>query len=170
MKKLILVIGILSGLLTFMSKAKAQEASLIPDGLYPVLKVDTTGQVPGETLAETVYLPFSTLMQEPGDIPLNVLLNIADFVPLMLDEPPVEGPIQDDKRHLLLSLSPEASEQLIDFSTRRVNERAAIVIGGEVITMHGIREPLTSGMLQISWCGVDACEILMVRLRDNMQE
>jgi hypothetical protein len=49
-------------------------------------------------------------------------------------------------------------------------QMVAIVVGGEVLTMHKIKEPITSGQLQISRCNDNACELLYVRLRDNVKK
>jgi hypothetical protein len=46
-------------------------------------------------------------------------------------------------------------------------ERAVLVVDGEALTLHKIREAITSGKLQITRCNDNACERLLVKLKDN---
>ncbi len=43
----------------------------------------------------------------------------------------------------------------------------ALIIGGAVITVHKIREPIVGGRLQISCCAEGAFEFLVEQLGDN---
>lgn len=46
----------------------------------------------------------------------------------------------------------------------------ALVIDGDALTMHKIKEPLTSGQLQITRCNDNACERLYITLKDNVKK
>ena len=67
-----------------------------------------------------------------------------------------------------ISLTPSASELLEAFTRDHLGQRVAVVTGGEVITMHKIKEVIKGGKIQISRCGDRGCEILFQELEDNI--
>ncbi len=144
-------------------------AQLPPDGLYkiPAFAVDSnwTEAAPEGTMA----VPFHSLFLEANEREFGVLVDTSAFVPLELELPPQSEQQSEDKQRLLLSLTPEASELLKNFTAERVGESVAIVVDGKVVTRHRVRTALTSGQLQISWCGPDACEQLRSKLVGNVR-
>jgi preprotein translocase subunit SecD len=54
------------------------------------------------------------------------------------------------------------------FSAENLNKETAIVVDGEVLTMHKIKVVLTSGPLQITGFYDNACELLFVKLKNNV--
>ena len=48
-------------------------------------------------------------------------------------------------------------------------KKVVLVIDGEALTIHKIKEPLTSGLLQITRCNDNACEKLSLVLKDNVK-
>lgn len=46
-------------------------------------------------------------------------------------------------------------------------KEVVLVVDGEALTMHKIKEPLTSGLLQITRCNDNACELLLIKLKSN---
>jgi hypothetical protein len=156
-------------LILTLPSAKGQEArsDALPDGLYMVIG-DTAEVSPDLPLQWVTY----NRMFHEGDISPATRLRLAtdDFVPLRLQSDPVAEVQQGEKKRLLLALSPEASEKLKTFTASRVDRTAAIVIDGEVVSAHRIRTALTSGLLQISWCGKYACQVLQARLIRNVED
>lgn len=139
----------------------------LPDGLYMVL--DEEDDVP--VGFPWRWVGYNSLFHE-GDITPRTRLRLAtdDFVPLTLSVSPVAETQQGEKKRLLLTLSEEASGKLKGFTAERVDRTAAIVIDGEAVSAHRIRVALTSGLLQISWCGEYACEVLQARLMRNVED
>ncbi len=140
-----------------------------PDGLYmvPAFAVDSNWTTPAPK--GTIAVPFHSLFLEADERGLLVLIDTTAFVPLLLEMPPQAEQQSEDKQRLLLSLTPEASELLKSFTAERVDESVAIVVDGLVVTRHRVRTALTSGQLQISWCGPDACDQLRCRLTGNVR-
>ena len=93
------------------------------------------------------------------------------FVPMQLKEQPEKLPDATDRTMFWLgiSLTPSASELLEAFTRDYLGQRVAVVAGGEVITMHTIKEVITGGKVQISRCGDRGCEILFQELEDNIE-
>ncbi len=140
-----------------------------PDGLYmvPAFAADSNRTEPAPE--GTMAVPFHSLFLEADERGLQVLIDTTAFVPLQLETSPKAEQQTEEKQRLLLSLTPAASELLKNFTAERVGESVAIVVDGQVVTRHRVRTALTSGQLQISWCGPDACEQLRSKLVDNVR-
>jgi len=105
------------------------------------------------------------------------LVETGSFVPLVIASKPkisanpnpkiVGDTIRLSQLHIILS--PEYSQILTDFTTKNINKKIVIVIGGKAITKHKIREAITGGKLQISRCTDRACEILLTELENNVE-
>ena len=98
----------------------------------------------------------------------KVVVDTSDYVPLVLQYKPNIEKQSDDRKKIEISLTKSASEKLTAFTTSNVQKRVALVIGNEIISMHQIKVPITSGQLQISYCGNDMCEILQSKLIKNV--
>jgi hypothetical protein len=142
---------------------------VIEDGLYCVSKIDTVAAHlsplnPGE---KAIF--FNKMFDEFNDGGYHrIIIDTTDYVPLELREPAKSEQVTEQKKNLLLSLTPEASKKLKTFSSKHVMDEVIIVVDGEALTMHKIREPLTSGQLQITRCHDNACELVLISLEDNV--
>ncbi len=67
-----------------------------------------------------------------------------------------------------VSLSEEAAAQFESFTERYLGQTVALVVGGQVLTVHKIRQVVHDGKVQISRCGDEGCQILFLELRDNV--
>lgn len=108
-----------------------------------------------------------------GLVPLNPVQRIFKRYMLIqneLESPPKEEQQTETKKKLLLSLIRDASEKLKIFTANHVMDRVDLVVDGEALTLHKIREPVTSGKLQITRCNDNACESLLVKLKDNEKQ
>ncbi|MEM7262010.1 MAG: hypothetical protein AAF488_08460 [Planctomycetota bacterium] len=74
-----------------------------------------------------------------------LVLPSTPSVPLELMEPPTV-----EEGALFVTLTESAGRQLFEFTQRSVGRPVAVVIGGEIVTVHVIRTALTGGQLQIS--------------------
>ena len=139
-----------------------------PDGLYLVTKVDTISTELSTLSPNEKAIFFSKIFDEyNSEEYTRIIIDTTQFVPLELENTPKTEQQTETKKKLLLSLTKNASEKLGIFTSNHVMDRVALVVDGEALTMHKIREAITSGKLQISRCNDNACELLLVKLKDN---
>ena len=121
----------------------------LPNGIYEVLAVEREpGALPTPN-ADTRVLPFDRRFIDGGleMPPAYVLVRTAGYAPLDLAKPPTEGDA-NGRAVLLLNLKPEAGKRLEQLTTTA--KRAAVVIGGDIVTVHGIKVPIEGGGIQVS--------------------
>ena len=90
----------------------------------------------------------------------------APDVPLTLAAKPKTQDGASGSPMLRLQLAPDAAQTLERFTAANLGRPVAIVVGGEVVSKHKVREAITGGKLQISWCNANACEVLRLKLTD----
>lgn len=140
------------------------------DGLYLIVRVDTVASQPDTLGTNEKAIFFSKMFEEyNGDEFTRIIIDTTEFVPLELEKPPVTEKDTDLKKKLLLSLTKEASEKLKTFTATYLMRLVALVVDGEALTMHKIKVAITSGELQITRCNDNACEKLLVKLKDNVK-
>ena len=66
---------------------------------------------------------------------------------------------------ILLKLRPKAARALEQLTHDRLGKQVAIVVGGEVVTTHKIREVIKGGEVQISSCAAGAANYLLEQLQ-----
>ncbi len=121
----------------------------LKDGVYEVLAVEgDPGALPTPD-AETRVLTYDRQFIAGGSqlAPEYVLLRVRGHAPLELAKPPTEGEA-DGRPALLLTLRPEAGKTLAALTSKA--SRAAVVIGGTIVTLHRVRAPIEGGRLQVS--------------------
>ena len=139
----------------------------LADGLYAVI-----AEAPTREGAAVTGEPHAVLVDDgryTGDTsrpPRWLALRTGGFVPLLLDGEPHTEP--DARGHLLLSVTLQRSHQrtLADFTRAHLGGSAAIVLDGEVVTVHKIRAVIDGGKMQITRCEDDACQMLRSKLVD----
>src|SRR5262249_7113878 len=62
---------------------------------------------------------------------------------------------------ILLKLRPKAATALARLTSDRSGRQIAIVVGGEVVTMHKVRETIKGGEVQITSCAAGAAKHLL---------
>jgi len=143
----------------------------IKDGLYLIDRIDSIHTSSNSISSGEIVIGFSAMFAEfNSDNIKRIIIDTTAWVPLELEKPPVAEQQTELKKKLLLSLTKEASEQLKTFTGNHIMRMVALVVDGEALTMHKIREAITSGQLQISRCNDNACEQLLVKLRDNVKQ
>ncbi len=141
----------------------------LKDGLYVVDKLEIKANYKSKSKTkQVVHFNKQFTLENPAEYGPIVILN-NDFVPLELAENPETQQQTDEKKLLLLKLTKAASEKLKTFSTKNLMKHVAIIVNGEALTVHKIKEPLTSGMMQITRCTDNACEQLYKVLKDNVK-
>ena len=156
-------------LLMWIGMRSAGSAQDLEDGLYRIPAFALDSNWTGSTPQGTTSLPFHSLFEEEEGGPAYFLIDTMDHVPLRLEIAPRAEDQSEGKKRLMLTLTKEGSEKLRSFTADRVGETVAIVIDDQVVSKHVVKEALTSGQLQIAWCGPDACEQLRSRLQDNVR-
>jgi preprotein translocase subunit SecD len=87
-----------------------------------------------------------------GAPPSYVLVETEGFVPLRLRGRPEKVTGDDGRDRILISLDETGAAKLREF-TRAVSDRqgqVVVVLGGEIVTRHKVREPITGGGFAIS--------------------
>lgn len=101
----------------------------------------------------------------PPDEPLAyVAIDLTDFVPLIIEGTPE---MQKDGRgfsKLTVSLARQNADKLEAFTRSHLGGRIALVIDGQIITLHKIRSVVTGGKLQITRCTDNACQAIRAKL------
>jgi hypothetical protein len=147
----------------------ATETTTVPNGIYAVLGEDAHAETVLADHSTALILPYDGRYTGDGpmDTPVYVALDTTEFVPLIIEGEPQRQ--KDDRNHTALNVTLDRRyvSALEHFTAARINERAAIVIGGEVVTMHRIRAAISGGRLMITRCDDNACEVLYTRLTEK---
>jgi preprotein translocase subunit SecD len=136
------------------------------DGVYAVVReAPTAAQARVQGVGHAVLLydrKYSDSDQhEP---PKYVDIDTSSFVPLILAGPPQMK--KDDRGWALLNvtLAREHVKTLETFTRTHLGGRVAIVLDGEIVTMHKVRTGIEGGQVQITRCRDNACQILRAKL------
>jgi hypothetical protein len=151
------------------SSPEAAQAPLA-DGFYVVLAKGKHGArihpAAGEALAVNRHRYAPRADQEPVEY---LLLHDKPDVPLTLASPPEA--VQNDSGgiRIHLALAREQASAVDRLTRRHLGAQVAILIGGEVVTVHKIRQVIHGGRIQISCCEEGSCEYLLKRLREQVR-
>jgi hypothetical protein len=170
MKKIIFTTSFIVLLFGF-SYSQTSHKRTIRDGLYLIIKIDTIARQLSPLSKNEIAISFSKeFVDYNSDEFIRLIIDTTEFVPLELETPPVTEQQTEQKKKLLLSLTKEASEKLKTFTADHLMSHVALVVGGDALTMHKIKVPITSGQLQISRCYDNACERLYIKLKENVKK
>jgi preprotein translocase subunit SecD len=144
----------------------ALDSRSLPNGVYAVLREGLTrAEVQSEQRPHMVLVYDRKYSEADKDLPPKyVALDTSSFVPLVLAGPPDAR--KDDRGRTLLSvtLARQHVKTLENFTQTHLNGVVAIVIDGEIITMHKVRSVINDGKVQITRCSDDACRTLRLKL------
>ena len=160
--------SIFFSLLPGVGSAFAQETTggKLPNGFYFVSGEGTTRTEAIKGTQSCVLLVYdgkyvdSTQMSSPEFIAIDTTL----FVPLILESAPTAQKDGNGRTLLGVTLSKMYVGRLEDFTKAHLGGKVAIILDGEIITMHKIRSVISGGKIQISRCYDNACEILLSKL------
>lgn len=144
------------------ASAGKKSSPVIGNGFYEVLYIDSIGAVNSEKPGRAV-LSLDTIFNKEDH--RKVIVDLSDYVPLELEGLPKAEQQTDRKKLLSITLTESAAEKMKTFTAKRVMKQVAIVLDGEVITMHKIREAITGPGMQITRCDDNACEYLFVKMK-----
>jgi preprotein translocase subunit SecD len=143
----------------------------LPDGVYAVQR---------ESLREKNLLPLKAgealtvhrgryLKKDDEQPPRFLVVRSLPDVKLDLADAPNAVNEGGDSLRILLKLRPPAATALERLTRDRLGGQIAIVLGGEVVTMHKIREVIQGGDVQITSCAAGAAEYLLEQLRAHQK-
>lgn len=158
-------------LFVFVAIANSQTAkkAKVVNGVYAVLQEWKTPEEARQGRATSAVLIYDGRYTDSSQVqnPSHVAVDTSFFVPLIIEGTPDAQ--KDGRGHTLLgvALKKEYTKVLEDFSRAHLNGRVAIVLGGEVITMHKVRSVITGGKFQITRCYDNACDVLESKLLEK---
>jgi hypothetical protein len=144
-----------------------KSAGPLPDGVYAVLRdgrseKDVLPLQDKETLTIDRHPYLKKSDQEP---PRFLVVRTAPEVKLDLAGEPkavIEG---GEVVRILLKLQPNAAKGLERLTSEQRGKEVAILIGGNVVTVHKVRDVIKGGEVQITSCGPGGADYLLKQLR-----
>ena len=146
-KNLIVASVLLLMMLSSFGCDSPEHSSKLADGIYGVIAFeDQLSALPSAKAGQCV-IEFSPrfVKDSVGEPSEWFLLDLKSFAALELTEPPAD---LGDK--IELAFTRKTQKALTELSADFIGKRVAIVIGGEVVTAHKVREKIEMGQLQIS--------------------
>ena len=138
----------------------------LANGVYAVLREGPTREEARTTERPNLVLVYDRKYSDADkDQPAKyVALETSSFVPLILAGPPQAHRDENGWTLLNLTLARQHVKTLEDFSRAHLDGTVAIVIDGEIITMHKVRSVIKDGNVNITRCTDDACRTLYLKL------
>ncbi len=139
----------------------------LENGAYAVLREAPSDQEAGVEGPSQVVLRYDR--RKYSDAPTNepltyVVLDAKDYVPLVIEGTPELKSDGQGKSLLSVSLVRKNVKRAETFTRAHLGGRIAMVIDGEIVTLHKIRAVITDGKVQITRCTDNACEVLRSKL------
>jgi preprotein translocase subunit SecD len=149
-----------------------QSPKTVPDGVYAVLR---------ESLKEKDVLPLKEgevlvvhdaryLKKEEKEPPRSLVVHSAPEVVFDLASNPKAVKEGTEVVRISLKLQPKAAAALERLTRDHLGKQVAIVLGGEVVTMHKVREVIKGGDAQISCCAAGSANYLLEQLEDHQHK
>ena len=139
----------------------------LENGAYLVLREAPTVQEARAGDSSQVVLTYDRrkYSDAPSDTPLNyVSIDPKDYVPLIIEGAPEMNRDDQGKSILTVSLARKNAERAEAFTRAHLGGRIAMVVDGEIVSLHKIRSVITGGKLQITRCTDNACEVIRAKL------
>jgi hypothetical protein len=139
----------------------------LENGAYAVLREAPT---PDNSLAEGSRQTVLTYDRSKyGNAPAGesltyVIIDPADYVPLIIEGSPEMTMDSQGKSILSVTLTRASADKTEAFTRAHLGGRIAMVVDGEIVTLHKIRSVVSGGRLQITRCTDNACEIIRAKL------
>ena len=156
-----------------LTAAQKKNILKLRDGLYHVLRQNHERQAlfplaPGERL---LINDFHFLEPQEREEPSYVVLATSPSVSFLLASKPDEDTEKDSgKPRLQLQLAESQKNVLAEFTRANLGQPVAVVIDGEIVTIHKVKSVITEGKLQIVRCTKHGCETLFSKLLNDSYE
>jgi preprotein translocase subunit SecD len=143
------------------------EAKKLANGVYVVLRdsaaeKDLLPLKDGEVLAIDRHL-YAKI--DDKEAPRYLVMRAMPDVVLDLAGEPKAVKEGDEVVRILLKLQPKAAAALERLTADNVGKQVAIILGGEVVTAHKIRDAIKGGEVQISCCAPESAKFLFEQLQ-----
>jgi len=169
MKKLISLKMFLLIYSTAISQQKLHDGVYLVDKLTPDLS--HFSHLNKTLITNKALITFNaSFVEESPEEYSPLLIFTDDFVPLEFSLPPISQKSKTQTKIVLLKLTEEASEKLEEFTERNMRRYVVIVVNGEALTVHKIKEPITSGLVQMTSSTDNAYNELYRQLIKNVKE
>ena len=145
----------------------APRAVSMQNGAYFVINEAATAQEARVSGSSQVVLTYDRrkYSDAPTNQPLSyVAIDPKDYVPLIIEGTPEMRKDGQGKSILSVSLTRTNADRAEAFTRAHLGGRIAMVVDGEIITLHKIRSVITGGKLQITRCQDNACEVIRAKL------
>ncbi len=147
--------------------AASLPAHPLENGAYAVLREAPTPQEARVEGTSQVVLAYDR--RKYSDAPPNeplayVAIDSVDYVPLLIEGAPEMKTDGDGKSILSVSLARKNIARTEAFTRAHLGGRIAMVVDGEIVTLHKIRSVITEGKLQITRCDDNVCEVIRAKL------
>lgn len=149
------------------SGASSSGMPTIPDGVYLVHRAEDSKEAltppgPNERLVIDHHRYDSPPNSEP---PRYLVVGTDSRIALQLEGEPKADREGEEVVRIFLQLQPNPAKQLEALTEANTGKQLAIVLGGEVVTAHKIREKIAGGAVQITSCTKGAANHLMEQLQ-----
>ncbi len=147
-------------------KASGKTGDTLPNGFYLVLRESPDNRhVHASGKNEAVLVnDYKFLAPEERDTAEYLVIDRTQYVPFDLKMDPNKQTDERGRPKLLVTLKDSQIKPLHDFTQKSVGKHVVIVVGGEVVTKHKIREPINGGLIQITRCTDNGCEAIYSEL------
>jgi preprotein translocase subunit SecD len=156
-------------LLSLAAAAAGQDkpAAKAPDGIYAVLRdgekeKDLLPLKDGERVVVNRGLH---LKPKDRGTPRYLVVRVRPDVMLHVEGEPKAVKEGGEVTRVLLTLQPRAAKALERLTTDRVGKQVAIVLDGEVVSAHKVREAIKGGQVQITSCDPGGAKHVLDKLQ-----
>jgi len=139
----------------------------LENGAYAILREAPPPQEAGAKGVSRVVLAYDRRKYSgaPPNEPLTyVAIAPEDHVPLIIEGRPEMKTDGQGKSVLTVSLARKNVQRAEAFTRAHLGGRMAMVVDGEIVTLHKIRSVITDGKVQITRCTDNACEVIRSKL------
>ena len=139
----------------------------LENGAYSVLREAPAWQdarVEGVPQAVLAYDRRKYSDAAPNEPLTYVTIDHKDYVPLLIEGAPEMKSNGQGKSVLTVSLARTNAEMAEAFTRAHLGGRIAMVVDGDIVTLHKIRSVIAGGKVQITRCTDNACEVIRSKL------
>jgi len=143
--------------------ALSPAAQHLENGAYLILREAPTPQEARVAGNSPVLLAYDRRKYSgaPPNEPLTyVAIDPKDYVPLIIEGTPEMQSDGQGKSFLTVSLARKNVQRAEAFTRAHLGGRIAMVVGGEIVTLHKIRSVITDGKVKITRSTDNACEVI----------